>query len=390
MANFTNDQFDRFIDRMGRTDEQFDRMMERMGQQKTSGSRLSHFSSAVADEWLDWKRHFISISRMAGWNDMKCRHELSTSLRGQAGRMCEDIQALADPEPGEPDHGQTIAIMLEQCQRKFIPVNATDAARTEFDTAKMDHSETLTLWHSRLKTTFLRGYPTLVNVVQHDPNLLKKYILGVHDEEIRRLTLHDRPQTYDDALAFASNHLAAKQALDGAVMGMGNLKIKPPVPLAAAINALEKGQSKTRRDGTCHFCESPDHYRADCVLYARFVNVSDSHSSQSGGNRKAGGPPTGGGRHPQHRSAGTNAGSSKGKPNAYSASSATSGRGRGRSHSFPPAAGNSSRKASQPSVHFMEDVDMEEDEYFPSDGEEESDFDYYAYEDNDFGEDSPN
>jgi hypothetical protein len=38
----------------------------------------------------------------------------------------------------------------------------------------------------------------------------------------------------------------------------------------------------------------------------------------------------------------------------------------------------------------MEDVDMEEDEYFPSDGEEESDFDYYAYEDNDFGEDSPN
>jgi hypothetical protein len=241
--------------------------------------RLTVFTSADGSEWRVWRRNFLTIATINGWNDQRGRREISAGMEGAAARAVSDLL---------PDNFATQQLMLDAYELRFLPEAAGQLARSELKNAAQTSQETLLQWHTRLREIFSRAFPA--RAVDADQQLIDTYTDGLVDINIQRHVLDRHPATFIDAL-----HLGqSKQATEAVVSrnkARGGLHSVGAIGSDQSVDAL--GRGNTPGKGNCWFCQSPDHVRANCETFkkqkeyfARFFKV-DGKKDEKRTNQKS-------------------------------------------------------------------------------------------------------
>ena len=220
-------------------DQQFQELLNRLlpqgGQNPAAQpvtARLSPFTSGEGAEWVSWKRTFITICEMSGWNEERKRQELACAVQGAAQEQVADI----DYRVG------TLQELLGRYEARFIPVAMSSAAKGEFRIAKQRSDETILTWHSRLRALYLRSYPD--RDPETDSDLIDKYIQGLADRAVAFHVYDQRPDTYAKALQLVQSRTATV-ALFGQESGHGKgiHEIEGP---SYGVNYVPRFQGNTR------------------------------------------------------------------------------------------------------------------------------------------------
>ncbi len=207
--------------------------------------KVSAFSSAIPTEWLVWKKHFQTVAQINGWNDLRQRREAIAAMEGKAGSLTKDI--VAEPA-GEEDFN--INNLLTNMEARFLPLQETDLAVSQFETARQDHEETVVQWATRCRSLYERAYPD--NNIK-DRIFIRKFILGLADKDIVMRVHEQNPQTYQAASEQAQQMMASKQLVAASFANRRN---------DGGMHAIQGGKPHLK----CFFCNG-DHVQRDCSHY---------------------------------------------------------------------------------------------------------------------------
>lgn len=195
------------------------------------------FRDEEKDDWKTFRRCFEQQIELQHYNDHEAQTCLAYSIRGNAAKIVDDIH------PNQP-HGQTIADMLDRCEARFITPAASALARSQFETATQQASESLRLFHGRVRDLWRRAYPAAAQQAD-ETILIRRFALGLRVVKVRDQVLRTNPLTYEAALDAAqteqsvyvathpekAEHLAGRRAtpadepMDISLIGaIGNLR----------------------------------------------------------------------------------------------------------------------------------------------------------------------
>ena len=218
--------------------------------------RLTVFNSADGSEWRVWRRNFLTIATINGWDDQRGRREISAAMEGAAARAVAELG---------PDDYATQAAMLDAYELRFLPEAAGQLARAEFKNASQTNQESLLQWHTRLREIFSRAFPA--RVVAADQHLIETFMDGMVDVNIQRHVMDLHPATFIAALHNAQSKQATEACLTrnkarGGLHNIGTTSGNNP-----SVGAIGRGNPATK--GNCWFCQSPSHVRADCEAFKK-------------------------------------------------------------------------------------------------------------------------
>lgn len=203
--------------------------------------RPTPFEYKTAEAWPAWRVHFQSVQRTNDWPDVTARHALQACMQGTAANTVMDI---------DPMNYFTLAAMLDAYEERFLPAALSQLAKQEFDAAHQRNRESVLEWHARLRSLFRRAYPNTLDQTQ----LIRRFMLGVNNEEVQKAVLRDDPQNYARALQVAQNERAVLNAAKGA-------QSRLPAPANAMVTAVSK------EDAICHACGVKGHFKRDCPMF---------------------------------------------------------------------------------------------------------------------------
>ncbi len=263
--------------------DQLNALLNAVGnQQRPQRRKLELYSSGDPTEWLTWRRHCGYVARMNQWDNRRARREIAASMQGAAALTIRDIAtgdevpAAAAAAAGPPPDAADYELLLDAYEARFLPEAAADCLRVAVQTASQEEGESILVWHSRLRNLFVRAYPNLTPAqVNANPDLRDRFILGLHDPEVKRQAYIRRPVDYAAALTEASNLQAGEFILKGG-SGKGKTNIDPfavkkeinqlgvDEEVAAAALKKGRGRSAANRKSRCWRCDKPGHFARDC------------------------------------------------------------------------------------------------------------------------------
>ncbi|CAC5372841.1 unnamed protein product [Mytilus coruscus] len=143
-------------------------------------------------EWVDYIVHFEQAATWNRWSDSEKAQQLSLCLRGSAQKILSDLTL------GQLSDYTSIKSPLAQ---RYHPRESEVAYRCEFRNLKRQKGETVADYgyiRSAQKT-----YPAL-KCSDIEPTVIDQYIHGLNNHELKKHVQFHHPQTFIQAIAFAS------------------------------------------------------------------------------------------------------------------------------------------------------------------------------------------
>ena len=237
--------------------------------------RPENYSSADPLEWITWRRNASRIITLNGWDDgdnlARAKNEIRVSITGNADVVVADIQPLGAAE--------TLEEFLDRLQARFCPAAQSQYARMAYDQATQNPSEDILGWHGRLRALFTRAHPGLAADLENNNILIRKFVVGLIDADVKQWTLSADPATYAVALTVSQNRAAVGAVLSGgkasSVSSINAVDDGSGTPSTAGINTTLRRNGITQQTGTnaapavgggglCWRCGSPNHLMRDC------------------------------------------------------------------------------------------------------------------------------
>ena len=200
-----------------------DQFRQLLAATKRKARRPEIYSSGDPLEWITWRRNTTRILTLNGWDDAdnlaRAKNEIRVSITGQADVVAADIQ---------PIDGETVEALFNRLQARFCPAAQTQNARVAYEQASQSPNENILGFHGRLRALFVRAHPDLAAGIENNVMLIRKFILGLIDADVKQWTLSADPATYAAALETAQNRAAVGVVLAATAGGK--------VPTVNAIN----------------------------------------------------------------------------------------------------------------------------------------------------------
>ena len=211
------------------------------------------------------------------WDDQTARNNLANSMEGEANLRVQHI----DPFGINPLTGYlySTADLLLAYDRIFLPEAGGQLARSLFKQARQRaEGEDILAWHSRLRTLFQRSDPHVDTETSRD--LIEQFVQGLVNRDVRDRTYNDFPQTYTQALHYATQRHAALIVLQG--QGHGHRRVGDPDIFAMSANP--SGEAGEGGDihavwGRCYLCNDTGHFRRDCPKRSQQKDKKGSYKS---------------------------------------------------------------------------------------------------------------
>jgi hypothetical protein len=174
----------------------------------------------------------------------------------------------------------TVAEALIQYEVRFVPAATGQLARAEFNAVVQRSDESASQYHGRVRTLFIRAYPTQAADVETSHQAITAFATGLADIEISRYVFDHAPDTFTGAVAHALQKSATEAQL--------KLRSRKGISALASMNSMSSdktpqvastgGTSGTGR--SCWHCGSAEHLRTDCPAYKSIPQ----HKKHSNGN----------------------------------------------------------------------------------------------------------
>jgi hypothetical protein len=211
--------------------------------------KVEPFTSGDAVEWQTWRQVFQITCEANGWNDLRRRQMLASSMSGQAQRSTADIAHNAA--------AQTLPLMLDLYQERFMPEAESEVARVQFGQSRQTESESVMEWHARVRALYLRAYPQQIAAAETSLQLIDQFKTGLANPLVRQFAWETRTATFTLALQAAHRKTASIDVM--AVIGGVRIKKEPGLN-AVAVDMANK---------TCWFCDKKGHLKQDCRAMKR-------------------------------------------------------------------------------------------------------------------------
>lgn len=259
------------------TDQQFAQLLANMPVHAPH-KKLSIFSSGDGQEWTTWRKNFNTVAAISAWNDARKIQEISSSMEGEAARAVADI-AEAAHTPNE---------FLDLYEARFIPVAASQLARSEFKLATQRPGETLLQFHTSLRETYIRAYPLIAGDVNTSLHLIDTFADGLTNLEVGREIIKEQPATYAAALTVAQARMAVEMRYSK-TSAQGGAGVRSMGAPQAPPTEAEEGVANVSTMG-CWLCGNTSHFKRDCPdlwKAQRYYNnlVGNQRGGPQGGRR---------------------------------------------------------------------------------------------------------
>ena len=306
MANFTQEQFDTFMEAVRGANNQGG---------GAGGAKLDTFTSSSSHEWLMAKKHFQSVAAARGWDVQNCKLQLRAMFKGEAMMMVADIDFRDGNGTLARDNAYTMEQVLAAIDEQFLTGRGTAAAHNELENLEQRDTENIQSYAARCIQTHTRALPDHANR-QGDRILINRFLKGLKNKVIRQ------------ALMFTGNeHATLNLAVQAAIRADGNhefLEMEekrrggiasisaplpgpsgPPGPPGPPAVAAMAGS-----DGLCYLCNGTHGWR-DCPIGQKFLELQARFAN----NRRGGFRGRGAGRGNSFRGArGGGIGGGRGNP----------------------------------------------------------------------------
>ena len=147
---------------------------------KLAGLRLQFFTNDGSMTWSSWRIHYCNIiDMMEGVTELQAMKLLKGSMLNDAADTVSDLTVSMYVTSQE---------MLEAFGERFQPHAAQALAQTQYETAQQGATETLLMFHNRLKKLFKNAFPKRHDQWHNDNDLMKRFITGIRDPVTRRDT----------------------------------------------------------------------------------------------------------------------------------------------------------------------------------------------------------
>ena len=191
------------------------------------------FADHDNENWLSFRISFLKHVTLNSWSDHNARLMLDSSVIGNA--------AIAVAGLG-PSNYENLTQMLDAFEGRFMPMVASRAVQTQFETATIAPDEPVARFHGRLRALFIRAYPQRAAELEQDQILIRRFMTGLASPEETRTVAATRPTTFTKALEAAQD----ARALDDLVaMRPGNNQHE----MNAAYPAYQQGRRQGQKAG---------------------------------------------------------------------------------------------------------------------------------------------
>ena len=208
----------------------------------------TNLTFALKDDetWNQFKNKFLMYCDLQQYPDDIAKRVLYLCMKGNALVSVEGLNHRG---------GESLAVLMDQYEEKFVPPSASGLAQVRYEQARQGKYEDITQWHARLQTIWLRAYPSQVRNGD-EVQLIRHFMLNCNRQSVRDNIQRSAPKTYAAALISAQMEQAVvdnKRYADGEVqpMDIGAMK-------ELNINAIDPATAK------CYNCSKIGHISKDC------------------------------------------------------------------------------------------------------------------------------
>ncbi len=281
-------------------------------------AKLEPLEKVTPEAWRAWRYHFESVQAINNWTDKRAKQSIQAAARGTAVDLIRTINLEVDND------AVTWTRALDRLAARFVTPADSDRSRAEYEAASQEAEESLTAYHSRLKTLFSLAHPE-VHQAEGSGALITKFLSTLRDDQVSQAVYSVNAPTYNTALLAANQaeaRIIVRRLRDIRQAGTSKPSLnslEPPAKkgrtdpadsslspnaqdMLAAMRTYMGGRGGSGRPGqSCYACESYEHQIRDCPhreVYNRGLN-----RGKKGGGR--------GGASPQQQRQGNSAGSAR-------------------------------------------------------------------------------
>ena len=150
-------------------------------------------------EWDLWRSKFEAVVYLRKLEDGDAKCHAKLSMTGPAARKTHHIERGPNDGPDKVD----LTAYLDRLEALFSPPAGSHIAKSEFETAR-GQQETpgrdIVVYHAQLKFLWQRAYPDLAEKWEEEPELRRKFIMGIANASVRKRVQERNPKTYSEAL----------------------------------------------------------------------------------------------------------------------------------------------------------------------------------------------
>ena len=192
--------------------------------------KLPYFTSALSQDWRDWKKLADNAKSTNQWTDEEAKRMVFSKCSGEAGKRVRLVPLGGDPDlVPRPADAKDYRTYMEELQVRFQPKTASSLAFNDFVKCTQRPDEDYQGYHTRLEGLYCLAEPD--ENPQTSKLLIRMFITGLKDKIIADHLMDQKPTTYSSALDLAQEK-------------MGNLylirqgKVAGSKPATSFINAV--------------------------------------------------------------------------------------------------------------------------------------------------------
>src|SRR6056300_1354920 len=230
-----------------------------IGERISGAQKAPVFTNEGTDtDWAGFRCTFLDVAKGHGWSHPQAITQLRAAMRGNANRAMRTID-MKDVEVLD----EALALLEEI----FLPETASARAQAQFHVAKQKSDEEIENWHNRLLSLFVRAYPK--RDPKDDPDLIRVFALGMHNEKVLYETRNANSKTYREALRAAQRCVSTLEEIKNRkTHGAGT--DKPGTNALLAMEPSDPHEELLAAIGvaSCYECKEPGHFIAQCPKLA--------------------------------------------------------------------------------------------------------------------------